>query len=161
MRDHYCEGIGFIIPDVAQAMVITDLMKNKRRSISHGAFTMVELCVITLIIVVLMALVLPMLQHERPANRIRCVNNLKNVGLSSRIFSTDHNDKFPQAISTNKGGTMELDSPQFVWKHFQVLSNELSTPKVLICHSDFIRPRGSIVHQPGQYEYQLFCITGC
>lgn len=37
---------------------------------------------------------------------------------------------FPFQRSTNEGGTKELRE---VWPHFQVLSNELSTPRNLVC----------------------------
>jgi len=70
------------------------------------------------------------------ASRLKCVNNLKQIGLGYRIFSTDHQDRFPMSLSTNRGGTKELipDRPAYV--HFQVLSNELAVPKVLVCPAD-------------------------
>jgi hypothetical protein len=54
----------------------------------------------------------------------------------------DHEDLFPANVSTNKGGTMELavegsggfdESGVF---QFQVLSNELFSPKLLKCPAD-------------------------
>lgn len=66
-----------------------------------------------------------------------CVKNLKNIGLAYRISSTDCSDQFPFERSTNHGGTKELTA---VWQHFQVLSNELSTPRILICPETKTRP---------------------
>lgn len=79
---------------------------------------------------------------ERKPLRISCVNNLKQIGLSVRIWCGDHNEQFPWNVSTNAGGTRELcatnadglDSNSFL--HFEIVSNELATPKTLICPSD-------------------------
>jgi prepilin-type processing-associated H-X9-DG protein len=63
---------------------------------------------------------------------------LKQIGLAFRIFASDHEGAFPMDISTNKGGSMEYSSELF--RHFQILSNELSTPKILGCPADTRRP---------------------
>jgi prepilin-type processing-associated H-X9-DG protein len=39
-------------------------------------------------------------------------------------------------LSTNSGGTREYTTTGDVFRHFQVISNELSTPKVLVCPRD-------------------------
>ena len=39
-------------------------------------------------------------------------------------------------VSTTNGGTLELVGSGIVWPHFQVMSNELSTPKILLCPHD-------------------------
>ncbi|MBM3832806.1 MAG: hypothetical protein FJ403_05945 [Verrucomicrobia bacterium] len=40
-------------------------------------------------------------------------------------------------VSTNKRGTAELvDLPFSAYRHFEAMSNELSTPKILLCPSD-------------------------
>ncbi len=51
------------------------------------------------------------------AESIRCVNNMKNIGLALRIFATDNGDRFPPDILS--------------------MTNELSTPKILVCPADF------------------------
>ena len=38
--------------------------------------------------------------------------------------------------SVTNGGTMELMNSSEAWRAFQVMSNELSTPKVLVCEED-------------------------
>jgi hypothetical protein len=75
------------------------------------------------------------------AQRIKCVNNLKNVGLGFRIFATDNSDRFPMEISVQEGGSAEYNSGNAAtlksnYYHFAVLSNELSTPKIIVCPSD-------------------------
>jgi len=39
------------------------------------------------------------------AQRINCVNNLKQVGLSFRIWSGDNGDRYPQRVPNTEGGT--------------------------------------------------------
>ena len=64
------------------------------------------------------------------------MNNLKQVGMAARVFASDHQDKFPWQVPTKQGGTLEFASTRDVFRHFQVLSNELPSPKVLVCFGD-------------------------
>ena len=66
-----------------------------------------------------------------------CANILKAIGSSFRVFADDNEDKFSWHISTNNGGSREyLEVPNSAFRHFQVMSNELSTPKILVCPED-------------------------
>ena len=109
-----------------------------------AAFTLIELLVVIAIIAILAAMLLPALAAaKRKAQRINCVNNLKEVGLSFRVWEGDNNDNYPMNVSTKSGGAMELvcSTANAGYKGsfvaaFCVMSNELSTPKILICPSD-------------------------
>jgi type II secretory pathway pseudopilin PulG len=68
--------------------------------------------------------------------RSQCVNNLKQVSLAYKIWENEHGDKFPMAVSTAKGGAMGFDTGADVFRQYQVMSNQLSTPLVLICPAD-------------------------
>jgi prepilin-type processing-associated H-X9-DG protein len=111
-------------------------MQPARSSVAR-AFTLVELIAVLACTVLLGAILLPAL---RPRNvralRINCVNNLKQDGLAFRTWASDNNDKYPMQLAETNGGTLEQVNNGAPWKSFQVMSNELSTPLLLICPED-------------------------
>jgi competence protein ComGC len=112
-------------------------MNSTANNSAKRGFTLVALLVIIAVLAILAAMLLPALAAaKRKAQRINCVNNLKQCGLAFRIWEGDNGDKYPMAISTNKGGTMEFADGASTFRHFQVMSNELSTPQILICPAD-------------------------
>lgn len=108
-------------------------MKNSSRSRLH-AFTLIELLVVIAIIAILAAMLLPALARAKEkAKMIKGINNLKQIGLSFRLFANDNQDFFPMNLSTNDGGSSEFaNRPTEIWRHFAALSNELDTPEVLV-----------------------------
>jgi len=79
----------------------------------------------------------------RRASGWSCANNLKQIGLSFQLFAQDNSGKFPTEVSTNAGGSLEFVETSNVFRHFQALSNELSTPGVLLCPKDSARRRAT------------------
>ena len=67
-----------------------------------------------------------------PAHRIKCVSNLKNIGLAFRIYANDNDGHFPAPHLSNEVAVAALTPPT----HFSFLSNELSTPRLLFCSSE-------------------------
>lgn len=98
--------------------------------------TLIELFVVLVVITVLAALILPMTMQRRNNLRIQCVSNLKQVGIAFRVWEGDNAGKYPMAVPVTNGGSMEFTTGPNVFRHFQVMSNELSTPKVLLCPSE-------------------------
>jgi prepilin-type processing-associated H-X9-DG protein len=77
-----------------------------------------------------------MARRQQRASRIGCSNNLKQIGLSFRLWAGDNADKMPMQVSVTNGGAMEWMEAGNVWRIFMVMSNELSTPKILFCPQD-------------------------
>ena len=102
--------------------------------------TLVEAVVVVCVIGLVILLLMPMLRP--PAKRhhyISCSNNLKQVALAMKVWEGDNNDKYPMGLSVTNGGTRELMETSEAWRTFQVMSNELSTPRILQCPEDSTR----------------------
>ena len=120
-------------------------MKPNHARRRTGGFTGWDL----LVCVVTATLAIGFLLMTRPtgcgakASRINCVSNLKQIGLAFRMWSNDHGDKFPMAlpVSGTNGGTMNFNLTGEVWRHFQIISNEINSPKVFVCPDDGQRSR--------------------
>ncbi len=124
---------------------------------SAKAFTLIELLVVIIIVAVLAAMLLPALASAKGnSQKINCINNLKQVGLAFRTWEASHNSRFPQAVGYASGGANEYcahgngtGTPMPATKAraagmvFLVMSNQLSTPKVLFCPSDSIHTAGN------------------
>ncbi|HWC59423.1 MAG TPA: type II secretion system protein [Verrucomicrobiae bacterium] len=59
--------------------------------------------------------------------------------MAFRVWEGDNNNSFPMLLSMTNGGTKELIATGQVFSSFQVASNELSTPRVLVCPEDGAR----------------------
>lgn len=108
-------------------------MKLSAPRLTTRSSTRTDVLIVVLTIVLLTAFFLPKLGGSRRSKRVMCLQNLKQVTTSFRMWAVDHDDKFPWLVSTNQGGSMEYVNSADVFRHFLVTSNQLSSPKILIC----------------------------
>jgi hypothetical protein len=64
---------------------------------------------------------------------VYCLNNLRQIDNAWRAWASDHRDRFPWQVEAGEGGTRYNGNS---WQHFAAASNELRTPRVLVCPSD-------------------------
>jgi type II secretory pathway pseudopilin PulG len=115
-------------------------MKTKLFAVTPRGFTRVELVVVISVVVLLAAVLLPALTNAKAkADRIQCTNNLKQMGLSFRIFATDDADSFPMQPMTNRSGAPAYLSSGDAYRYFLSMSNELGNPLILRCPADRTR----------------------
>ena len=102
----------------------------------QGAFTLIELLVTIGIIAVLAALLLPALARAKEyARRVQCISNLRQITIATKEFALDHDSRHPWHVSPVEGGTYG-SAAAVTWKNYTAMSNELQSPKILVCPSD-------------------------
>ncbi len=110
---------------------------------ARDAFTLIELLVVIAIIAVLAALLLPALARAKEsARRVLCVSNLRQVLLAGKIFSQDRSGQYPWHTDPSDGGTYGRLAANG-WRNYLALSNELVSPRILVCPSDVETKRAS------------------
>lgn len=94
------------------------------------------------VVAVLAGLMLPVLGYAKEkARRAQCISNLKQVVLAMHEFSFDH-EAYPWRLPPMDGGSQTMTQAA---KSFQVMSNYLTTPELLVCPSDQRQRIDSIV----------------
>jgi type II secretory pathway pseudopilin PulG len=116
-------------------------MKQEARQ-NESAFTIIELLVVvTLLTVLAAALLLPLVKRTSAAQRVSCINNLREIANAYRIWAGDHGDRNPAETITANGGWRDLltnaDQGALCWTNYLIISNELGQyPKTLVCPHD-------------------------
>src|SRR5262245_26657776 len=118
-----------------------------RRNGRH-AFTLIELLVVIAIISILIGLLLPAVQQAREAaNRIKCANNMRQIGLALH-FHHDQHDKLPPSRTAGEGPSwawlilpgLEQDSLYHMWNHDTINLNDAGEDTLKVAVPQFICP---------------------
>jgi hypothetical protein len=112
------------------------------------------LLVVIAIIGILASLILPALARAKEhARRTYCLNNLKQVTMAWTLWVNDHEEntfpfhipavRLPSGQYDPNAGTTGHPGADNLWLHFSWISNQLSTPTVLVCPSDRRRKKAN------------------
>src|SRR5437660_1156250 len=108
------------------------------------AFTIIELLAVLFVLGLVSASLLPALARTKASTqRISCSDNLKRIGVAFQTWGSSHSDLFPMSVPVSSGGYADFVGARSVspsqatsygvFRMFQVMSNEWSTPYILLC----------------------------
>jgi len=137
----------------------------------RSGFTLIELLVVIAIIAILAALLLPALARAKSkANRANCVSNMKQITLAYVTWVHDNEagnvpfrvpwwngGLWPNAPGAPTGGQppwIVAGLQNNVWFQLFWLSNQLDSPKVLVCPSDKEKKQASAFNVDPQGGFQ-------
>ncbi len=106
------------------------------------AFTLVELLLVIFVILIVLSLLPVSSGHGRVhAQRLACVNNLKQIGIAYRVWSPDQSDLCPAQQTAALGGWKDIltnaDQGFLVWTNYAIMANELGMkPNLIVCPAD-------------------------
>jgi hypothetical protein len=124
---------------------VRQIQPDTRAARSTG-FTRVDLVAALFAMVLVILIALPLLASTGNGSGLAaCLNNLREIGQGLGTWSAER-ESFSWQMTQREGGTMMKPN---AWEHFITLSNQLSSPRVLVCPSDTREPAQDFGKAPG------------
>jgi Tfp pilus assembly protein PilE len=120
-------------------------MKNMHKR-KIRAFTLIELFVLIAIIAILPSVLLAALSPAgQKAQRVACINNMKQLGVAYGIWANDHGNAYPaqqtEALGGWSGNATAPNASSYMFVNYSLMASELGqSTKTIVCPSDDRQP---------------------
>jgi prepilin-type N-terminal cleavage/methylation domain-containing protein/prepilin-type processing-associated H-X9-DG protein len=102
-------------------------------------FTLVEMLVVIVIILVLASIIYPTIIGVRSkASQVKCMSHMRQIGMAMQLYLGDNDDKFPMGayeIEVTDNGATASRTVRVYWEDILFHAGYLKTGDVLICPS--------------------------
>jgi len=148
------------------------LLRQKPGNSAKDGFTLIELLVVIAIIAILASLLLPLLSRAKAkAQRIACINNERQLGLTLQMYAADNQERYPANGYTQPTSGYKLwvvgdghwDPPSFtnldllINPNYALFANYLKSAEVYKCPSDHSSVMLGDTPYPKVRSYALNC----